>query len=184
MIHRKSCPGHFHILPIARALPDFSIYVKFYQRRRHSDGSGKFFQHYQNFPALPKNGVYSILYTVYTNMRSRTYVRQNFQTIQNFQTCIQYAVYGLPSTAAHDSEAAQSLKFQEILRILRFDGSCCADARRVKKLRKSYDGQLSFRFSELRSFSRRKRAANLTFLVKFFNYFLKILRFCKKKFDF
>lgn len=101
---------------------------------------------------------------------------ENFSST-SIKWCIQYIVYGLPSVAAHGSEAAQSLKFQRSCKILRFGSSCCADTRCAKELRKSCDGRFSFRFKELRLFSRRKRAANLTFLVKFFNYFLKILRF-------
>ena len=82
------------------------------------------------------------------------------------------------------SEAAESLKFQESCKILRLGSCACAATRDRKKLRKSCAKELRFRFKELRLFSQRKRAANLTFLVKIFNYFLKILHFCKKKFDF
>jgi len=164
------CPGHFHILPIARALPDFSISVKFCQRMRRQR---------KIFPALPLNGVYSIHEHTFANIHS-----SEFSDNSEFSSVYTVCSIRSPSAAVRGSEAAQSLKFQRSCKILRFGSSCCADTRCAKELQKSCDGRLSFRFKELRLFSRRKRAANLTFLVKFFNYFFKNPAFSLEKFDF
>lgn len=162
------CPGHFHILPIARALPDFTISVKFFQRMRRQR---------KIFPALPEfssaSNKWCIQYTVYS-IHKHTFANihsSEFSDNSEFSSVYTVCSIRSPSAAVRGSEAAQSLKFQRSCKILRFGSSCCADARRAKELRKSCDGRLSFRFKELRSFSRRKRATNLTFLVKFFNIF-------------
>ena len=129
-------PGHFHILPIARALPDFTISVKFYQRATAAE----------IFPALPEFSSASIKwciqYTVYS-IHEHTFANtcsSEFSNNSEFSSVYTVCSIRLPSTAAHGSEAVQPLKFQESCEILRFDGSCCADTRRVKKLRKSCDG--------------------------------------------